>query len=332
MTAPSQVAGITTVSDGVQSLIASGQMKGPFAVHLQRAARRWEGIVGRVPIDQIDRAMILEFGQKLLDGGFALATARNYIYQITTIIKRSGGPWLSMSTVRAHRQTPTHAELSRLWDATRAMTWPFVPSSESDVCWFGIPPAIWWRAFLMIAFSTGLRKADLLCLRWDQVSSDRILVDTGTDSKSVGVPIADALVPWLRVLKIGNSKTVLGVETDCHFDRVLLSIASHANCRPINFKALELAAAAAFEKARPGAGEIIRTLNTSVPKEISAARFQLLRSASKRLTYPDGFLDPPPACFHEPLSNLRSEPTPPPSIRQRVWPARRRGRRSSRRR
>ncbi len=136
---------------------------------------RWEVLTTDPTVSEIDEAALLEFRQALVDRGLSPFTVNATLRSLKAILRRLGpqefrNPYglgilsriPAVKPVREPYRKPRRIpldNLTRIYVAMRNATHPRKWASPVD----------WWRCLLVMAWTTGLRKVDLLSLRFDQI-------------------------------------------------------------------------------------------------------------------------------------------------------------------
>lgn len=268
-----------------------GQMRGHVA--------RWVSLTANCPVDLIDRPTLLGFRKSVLDLGFAASTVNSHISTVTGLARLAGNTavWKNLKLAEQDDPLPTPKieQLDRAWQMTGHAQWPLNRKINGRPIWCRIPATLWWRAVLLLAFTTGLRRADLFGLTWDQIEADRIPTVNRKTKKRQYLPIAPPLRPWLELLKRNGTPRVLGPKDRAthQIDRELQRIADAAGIAALNPQSLRRAAARAYEKAHPGCGKLILNHGKSVTERHYLDTEETLRDAQPKLIYPPSFLERP---------------------------------------
>lgn len=297
---------------------------------MRTMVKRWGKVIGDIPLAEIDRAKVLEFRNAALAAGLAAETVNSNVRVILTLIRIGGhkidGMRLKIQERNQVHPTPTIDGLNRVWRITESAQWPVTHKQNGRAVWTSIAPGMWWRAVLMLAFSTGLRRADLFGLRWSEIEADRIPTINRKTKKPQYLPIPDPLRPWLELLRKNGDETVLGKGSgrQQQIDRELRHFGHLCEIKDLGLQALRRAAARAYETAHPGCGRLILNHGATVTERYYLDMFETLQHASTKLIYPEAFLTPPgellqPTTTMPPASRLASpsniiRPVPAPAI------------------
>lgn len=259
---------------------------------------RWQSLTDNCRPGEVDRPKLIAFRAACLQNGLQPSTVNSHLRTITGLLKLAGcdQKWgkLKLDERDEPLPTPRLVELDRVWRVTTKAQWPPVRKVNGRTLWCRIAPALWWRAVLMLAFSTGLRRADLFGLTWDQVEADRIPTRNRKTKKNQFLPIPDPLRPWLELLRKNNTPRVLGPkDRAAQIDRELNRFAALAGLPSLGLQGLRRASARAYEKAHAGAGKLILNHGKTVTERNYLDPEETLRDAATKLVYPQSFLERP---------------------------------------
>ena len=145
--------------------------------------RRWRLITGDPPLSQITAEVLGKFRDCLLKTRgqkphlpHSSETVRSNLRMVQSLLDMAGPPdrhnrdgvglLATVPWVRAPRaqlkipKTVTQEHLNAVYLAAVCMSVPKIP---------GIKPAAWWRALIVLAYNTGLRRRALLGMRMDEI-------------------------------------------------------------------------------------------------------------------------------------------------------------------
>ena len=147
------------------------------------ALKRWERLTNNPPVSKIDNAKVKQFQRDCVGARLRPQTVNGTWRSIRAILRRLGPqeyrnpegqgliervPYLDPLPVdRGIPRIATRDELNRLYRAAAEMGWPRTI----------IPPADWWRCFLVLIYNCGPRHQDLLDLKIGNFDLDRKLLD-----------------------------------------------------------------------------------------------------------------------------------------------------------
>ncbi len=177
-------------------------------------------------------------------------------------------PWAGKRLKRRPRlkPTPTVSDLAKMYAAVPRVTWPVY--KRRLICPHGkfiraerVDRAItWWKGLFALAYFSGLRRKDLLTLKWDEVQDGWIRRRMEKTGFVVEVPIHPCLKAHLDDLRAKEGPEVLGYLTSFkQIRREMHALAAAAGVNPAlaNLQALRRLCATQFEEARPGCGGLV---------------------------------------------------------------------------
>ena len=147
----------------------------------ERALRRWRFATGDPPVVNIDNQLLRRYRDFLTacrgqePGSKASpTTVRNGLIYIGRLLRKAGPPGLGnqdaadlvpkVPWVKLPRETPkvpTIVSVDQINAVYRQAAMMAIPSDP------GIDPAAWWRALLVFAWNTGLRRRSIFALQWE---------------------------------------------------------------------------------------------------------------------------------------------------------------------
>lgn len=197
----------------------------PKTVELYRICiTKFQYLAGNVKLKEIDNAVLGRFRDALMrqtrQSGRRLSkhTVRMYLRHVMHLLAKAGPPSPknrnaagyipSVPFAKAPRcELPTPRivsfdALAACYRAAGAMAWPAMD---------GLPASRWWRALLVLAFNTGLRRRTLFALRWEHVSLEesllRIPAELLKGRRRLVLPLNEITVAHLRSIR-GDHRTV----------------------------------------------------------------------------------------------------------------------------
>ncbi len=119
-----------------------------------------------------------------------------------------------------------------------------------------IPWALYWRAFILAGYQTGLRRADLLALRFDQINTTgRLMIRQQKTGRSIVVSLdADALAA-IDAIRIPERELVFGVLSARRLSKRFKELVRRAGLQG-SIKWLRRSGATSCEACQPGAASI----------------------------------------------------------------------------
>ena len=153
--------------------------------------------------------------------------------------------------------------------------------------------AHWLRAVIVLGLWTGLRLQDLLHLRWDSVTDERIVWQASKTSKEHRFPMCSVVRSHLEPLKQFNRPTVLACNaTNTTAQRnELHRLCEIAGVQPITAQALRRASVTTWATVSPEAGRIIHGTGLGVLRHYYDGE-RILRACANRFPWPTEMLPP----------------------------------------
>lgn len=251
--------------------------------------RRWVTVMADCPADKVNRQTLIEFRDKCVSKGLTAATINGSVKTIVNVM-RAGGVAVDYQGVMLAWQAPaqklTLDELSRVWAIADQAKWPNARDYRAHRI-DGIPGA-WWRAFFMLAYSTGLRRSDLFGLRWDQVEQVCIRATFSKGARPKLIPITEPLKPWLRLLSSNKTETVLGRSDTNAFDLEFARLRKLAGLDKLTLERIRYLSSNEWERAGKGCGGLI--LKHKRGLRVSEINYRKLATVAHALEYPSQVL------------------------------------------
>lgn len=265
---------------------------------------RWEQLTDDPDISEITNVTLAEFREAAIKAGYSPRTINGGWGTIRSILRRlgpqtDGNPWAlgiidripAMKPVKVTHRRPYRVPLD---DLTKV----YVACRHAEHPRAGVPPADWWRTLLVVAYTTGLRKADLLGLQWEQLDLEALTIDftarkTGkSDLFPLHQAAVDHLARWRR--KWGpvfrGSRASSGT-----FDFRFRKLQQAAGIeRRFTLHDIRRTAASEMERSRAGLGvEFLQHAPRSVSDISYINRFDELREGLEAMRMPTGFRSGP---------------------------------------
>lgn len=260
---------------------------------ISQQIKRWEKFTANPGVESIRQTTFTDFRSKLLDAGLAPATINSNIATVIAILrhlgpKNAGFPHALglLSDVPYHgkplkengepREPATLAQLGACYHACRVATWP-----GRDAC-------AWWRAWLVTAYNTGLRREDLLAIERASINETWawFTIRAQKTGKLHYLPIHPVVRRHWQTLPV--AKLVLATRTDgastiawTRFYNELRVIAASARVDMPTPQSIRRLAALQFELAHPGAGSILLGHRDVTTRHYVAALHPLTSAAEK---------------------------------------------------
>ena len=167
----------------------------------------WERHTDDPPVSLIDDDVVAGFRESCLAAELSPATINGLWGDIRAILNRlaqktKGNPrglgiitevaW--MRPVKQRRKRPRRIPLDDLTKVYVACKHAKYPTQT------GLPPADWWRLLIVMAYATGLRRGDLLSIRWDDIDwkTKSLAIDPGKTGKADWFPLTDWAIAHLE--------------------------------------------------------------------------------------------------------------------------------------
>ncbi|MDB5340625.1 MAG: integrase family protein [Planctomycetaceae bacterium] len=260
----------------------------------RRQLQTCKSVMGDIPVGQITRDTLIQYRDKRLcekSGSVSTLSINNDLKLLRRVL-HAAGYFPDGHNVAIPLGLPVHAitleDLTRLWNLVDQTVWPGSMAHEYRGLKIDLYPGAWWRALLMLAYSTGIRRGDLFLLRWEQLDWQSILLEFDGDARPKRIPITGPLRPWLHILRQNNSPTVLGHLDGNEFDKEIGRLRTLSGISHFGLHTLRCLAVHQWEQASPGCGALIR--NHKEGATVSEANFRRLATAADLLTYPPEIL------------------------------------------
>ena len=177
------------------------------------ALKNWRRFGGPEDVRQVTTESYVTVRKGMFDSGLRPTSIEHYLTAISALIRhcgpRSGSCPHGLGLIRevpyigrrlrqdsVIRPAVSLQVLSKMYEYADAFR--FAPG--------GMPPVVWWRCFLVVAYNTGLRIGDLLALRWSAIveSERKIVCRASKTSKLHELPINDVVSRHLDMLPREN--------------------------------------------------------------------------------------------------------------------------------
>lgn len=289
-------------------------------INYRNSIRRWEELSGNPPIGKIDNTLLAQLREQQIEAGVSPSTINTRWRCWKAILRRCGPPETgnpfgagvlervpAMRPVRQTHKLPRRLsmeDIAKVYIACRHAGWPRS----------GVHPGDWWRALIVLALTTGLRKGDLWGLTWSAFDLDAGTVDFTAQKtgKSDRFPLHPCAVAHLRRLDqhAPDAKVFRGLycsgdnRTGSFYKRWHL-IQEIAKVERFGLHDLRRTGASEVERVRPG---IAPTFLQHAPRNVSDAsylnRFEELKEAIEAMRLPPGFQSGPKVAARK-LEELR---------------------------
>lgn len=263
--------------------------------------RRWERFTRNPPVGKIDNATVADFREACIRHGHSPATVNGCWTWLRAIFRRlgpvtDGNPWAveiidrvpAMKTVKRGRRTPYRIPLE---DISRA----YVSCRHAQYPRSGVPPADWWRALIVVAYTTGLRKGDLLNLTRDAFDFENMTItfEALKTGKGDTFPLHPAAAEHVvRIIRPDRERIFYGMfQTGSRFYQVWHSIQDHAGItRRFGLHDIRRTAASEVDAVERGLGKVFLQ---HAPRDVSESFYlnahDELKDAILSMRLPVGF-------------------------------------------
>lgn len=221
-------------------------------------------------------------------------TIESTISDLVYLQRRHGLPVLPGRRLRVpppSPDVPTAEDVSQVYLAADAATWPGRrPYAAGD----------WWRALLVVAVWTGLRRGDLARLTWGDIGPETITVRAGKTGRLQRFPVTPLVNRHLARLRpdcdgLKPDCTVFGFPTSSSFRACydqLARLSLYAGVRPpLTLQALRRLSIQSWSAANAEAGRIVHGCGLGILAHYLDP-LALLRAIGPRVKLPEAFLSP----------------------------------------
>jgi len=177
----------------------------------------WERLTGDPPLATINTPIVRSFGEALIASKLAVPTANKHLRALRHCLHRAEEEELLRRrvVVRLFKEPEpmpriaTLDELSAIYWACSSATWP------RDVGGEPINPGDYWRATVVVLYNVGLRRRELVSIRWNAVDWDRsaLLVTSPKTGKTRVKPLHRVVIEHLEAIR-GKREFVFGQAGD----------------------------------------------------------------------------------------------------------------------
>lgn len=164
-----------------------------------------------------------------------------------------------------------------------------------------IKPPAWWRALLVVALNTALRRRSLFALEWGNVRwDDRLLIMSATQMKSgrsKAIPMTDAVCQHLQSIRSESGKVFEWPHTMTHFYKCFYQLqreAGIAESERFGLHAIRRTAATRLWSHNPQAAQLMldhASMQTTIRRYVQSA--EILRDAVAAIPQPAAFAASP---------------------------------------
>jgi len=173
----------------------------------------WERLTGDPPVSSINTPIVRAFGEQLISAGLAVPTANKHLRALRHCLKIAEETELLRRrvVVRLFREPEpmpriaTLEELSAIYWSCASATWP------RDVGGEPVNPGNYWRATVVLLYNVGLRRRELVSIRWGAIDWDRqaLLVSSPKTKKHRVKPLHPVVIEHLEAIR-GKREYVFG--------------------------------------------------------------------------------------------------------------------------
>jgi len=288
-----------------EELYAKEDLAAATLWQMRHSLRVWADRVGNVPLGKISNLTIAGFRQSLITDDYAPRTILGYWSRIRSVLNYVGPPshgnphalgiidgFLGMKPVKRVHCRPARVQMEDL-SAMYANAWRIMEPRG------GIPGPDWWRAVIVLAYTTGLRRGDLWSLEWPQMNLDELTMDfTARKTGKADVwPLHPIAAKHLRRIQNGGIPVFPGVFSKSsgsfykawHRLRELSGVETDFCLHDIR-----RTGASEIERVRPGLAE---EFMQHAPRKVTDAyylnRYEELKSALADMRMPAAFIAGP---------------------------------------
>jgi len=232
-----------------------------------QAVRAWERLTADPPVRRIGEADLQAFLGAL--AGRSPATRACYASAVAILLRAGAAQGLLAAAPEMPevdgwtplRHVPSVAEIDAFLAAASGASWPCRDRSHGrraarylTAC----APVLWWRAYVAVAYCTGLRAGDLASLTWSQRDGDVLQVRAAKTRRTHAIPLHPCCVAALDALPRVGDQPFAPARAASPFYRALREISAAAGLRHVlTPHAFRRAAGTEWERASFGAGRLL---------------------------------------------------------------------------
>lgn len=212
---PIRQAGSLTLREAYAEHYDRSELSQQTVVKYRHMLNAWERHTTNPSVESIDDEVMEGFRESCLASELAPATINGHWGDIRAVLNRLAPkakrnprglgiiaevPW--MRRVKQARKRPKRIPLEALSKVYLACKHARYPTRT------GLPPADWWRLLIVLGYATGLRRRDLLSIRWDEIDwqAKALAIDPGKTGKADWFPLTDwALAHLERAQRPGET-------------------------------------------------------------------------------------------------------------------------------
>lgn len=275
-----------TIRDATSRYIdAAPDLARSTAQKMRFEARRFERFMHSPPPREVSNEMIAAFRGRAMQAGLSPRSIEDSIATVRLVIRSLGLHAPDVGRKLRQRLTPpapaTLEELRQLWDAADSMSWP-----ETET-W--MLPSAWWRAWMTLAYWTGLRLTNLTWgLSLEHWGQDAIRYVAGKTGVRHVFPMTERLSWIVAQCKERRPRTSI-LHCAHHATRLrthLTKLCDAAGIRRLTPKNLRQASITQWTKAASRAGEIIHGCGMPTVLAHYLDPLEILQEAAPRVAWP----------------------------------------------
>lgn len=270
-------------------MLAGLDVPPPSRQRIAHDLNRWDRLAaGADPCpDSFDR-----FRRTASDAGLSPRTIESTVSDLAYLCRRHDSPVLPGRRLRVpppQPEVPNAEEVSAVYLHADSATWPpRRPYAAAD----------WWRALLVVAVWTGLRRGDLARLSWRDIGETCITVRAGKTGRLQRFPLTPLITRHLLQLscrRTGSSGLVFEFPASSSFRACydqLARLSALAGVRPpLTLQALRRLSICLWSAANAEAGRIVHGCGLGVMRHYLDP-LALLRAVGPSVRLPEAFLSP----------------------------------------
>lgn len=265
--------------------------------------RRWERLTENPPVGEITNETLAAFRQAALDDGLTPRTVNSTWSTIRSILRRlgpifTGNPWglgiipsvPAMKLCKVVRKRPRRIDLDDLTEVYLACKYAQCPH-------VGFPAVDWWRCLIVLAYTTGLRKSDLLSIEVEHIDfrNRRLTVCAQKTLKEDDLPLHDVAIEHIRRILPPEGKLFRGpYRRGGLFYKYWREIIQRAGVEHFGLHDLRRTGASEIDRVDRGLGKVFLQHAPHSVSDISYLNAEdELREAVDKMRLPVGFREGP---------------------------------------
>lgn len=258
---------------------------------------RWERLTKNPSVECITTATFCEFRAAGIAAGLSHASIETVITDILTVMSALKDRGIVTEIPEPGKRLkipppdPEHPELEHIgaaWVAAEESTWPMLPHHQRTA---------YWRVFLTLVYTSGLRLGDVLSLTWDRVGVDHVRVLASKTNKLQRFPLHPAVLRQLPDMPRLGGRTsrvfaAMPESTPTRLRDALADICERARVPRFTPQGVRVLAGREYERAHGGAGRLL--LGHGWPSRSSSfylSEYEILAEACRKLRLPDELVE-----------------------------------------